>query len=281
MTERTVPVGTDPASSASTPFTDAHAAWHAEVEAARTAPYGPLSPTAMHWLSGEPRRLPGLPGIWSADGEGLVTVELEPGDGVSRGGEAVSGTIELGPLTGMAGTALAWGEVQLDVAARSGGIIVRPRDPNAPARTGYTGTRTFAPREEWRVTARFTPHARAGVEVPSAAGADRTQHYDSSGIAEFEVDGETVALTLFGSAEAGDLRAIFADATGGELTFPAARNVSVDPVDDTTVVIDFNRATNPPCAYSDSATCPFPPPENRLRIRVDAGELRPGVEPPA
>lgn len=266
---------------ANTPFTDAHAAWHAGVEGARTAPFGPLSPTAMHWLTRDPSPLPDLPGVWSAATGGLVTVDLAPSDGVTQDGTPVSGTVQLGPLTGTAGTALAWGDVQLEIAARSGGIIVRPRDPASPDRTGYTGTNTFPASRDWVVTARFEPAARDGVEVPSAAGADRTQNYDSPGRAIFTIDGTEVALTLFGSAEGGDLRAVFADASGADLTFPSSRFVDVTPVDDTTVTIDFNRTTNPPCAYSASATCPFPPPENRLAVRIEAGELRPGVSLPA
>lgn len=258
-------------------FTDAHAAWHAGVESARTAPFGPLSATAMHWLSAEPRGYDGLPGVWSADADGLVTVELAEADGVSRDGAPVSGTVHVGPLTGIASASLTRGETLLEVAARSGGIVVRPRDPASPDRRSYTGTNTFPASEQWVVTARFEPAARPGVEVPSAAGVDRTQHYDSPGRAVFAIAGEEVALTLFGSAEGGDLRAIFADATGADLTFPSARFVGVTPLDDTTVTIDFNRTTNPPCAYSASATCPFPPPENRLAVRIEAGELRPGV----
>lgn len=265
----------------STPFTDAHAAWHAEVEAARTAPYGPLSPIAMHWLTAQPQRLPGLPGVWSADADGQVTVELDEDAGVTRSGESVSGTVFLGPLTGTATTALAWGEIQLEVAARSGGIVLRPRNPQSPDRVAYAGTATFPPRKAWVVTAVFAPRERDDVEVASAAGQDRTQHYASSGVATFKIGGAEVSLTLFGSAENGDLRAIFADETGRDLTFPAARFVNVKPVDADTVEIDFNRTTNPPCAYSESATCPFPPPENRLPVRIEAGELRPGLTLPA
>ena len=266
--------------STATTFTDAHAAWHAEVERARTAPFGPLSATAMHWLTSDPSRLPDLPGVWSAAPSGLVTVELAESDGVTRDGAPAFGRVEIGPLTGLQGDALSWGDVHIEIAARSGNIIVRPRDPAATARAEYAGTGTFPASESWVVTARFVPKPRGGVEVASAAGADRMQHYDSAGVAEFEIGGEPVALTLFGSAAGGDLRAIFADASGADLTFPAARFVSVQPVDDTTVRIDFNRASNPPCAYSESATCPFPPPENRLQVRIEAGELRPTLTLP-
>ena len=84
-------------------------------------------------------------------------------------------------------------------------------------------------------------------------------------------------LESFRAAHSPSLRAIFADATGVDLTFPAARFVGVTQTGDGTVVIDFNRTVNLPCAYSASATCPFPPPENRLGVRIESRELRPGL----
>lgn len=258
-------------------FEAAHAAWHAQVEADRAAPYGPLSVTALHWLTSEPQSFPELPGIWSADAQGQVTARLSAADGVTQHGTVLDGEVRFAPLAGLASITLGWGERQLELAARSGRVVLRPRDPQSQDRVQYAGTHTFPPREEWVVTARFLPTPRENVQVDSAAGPGATQHYDSPGTAEFEIDGTAVALTLFGEPYAPSLRAIFADATGSDLTFPAARFVSVTQTADDTVVIDFNRAVNPPCAYSASATCPFPPPENRLPVRIEAGELRPGV----
>ena len=261
-------------------FRAAHAAWHDEVECGRTAPHGPLSVTALHWLSAEPQAFPGVPGLWSADADGLVTVHFAASDGVTQGGAPLDGTVQLGPLTGIESATLVWGDQQLELAARSGRIVLRPRDPQSKDRVEYTGTNTFPPSDQWIVAARFVPTPREAVQVDSAAGPDAKQYYDSPGTAEFEIDGVPVALTLFGEVYSPSLRAIFADATGVDLTFPAARFVGVTQTGDDTVVIDFNRTVNPPCAYSTSATCPFPPPENRLAVRVEAGELRPGLMPP-
>lgn len=274
------------ASEASEAFAAAHAAWHAEVEAARTAPYGPLSPIALHWLTTEPQSFDELPGCWSAGADGAVTALLDPGHGLAFvDGSPVQtdadGAVRLGPLTGSASVTLARGGRRIEVAARSGGVILRPRDPASKDRAEYRGTATFPPSEHWVVAARFVPAVRDGVEVSSAAGAEKTQHYDSPGTAEFEIDGQALSLTLFGSQEEDDLRVVFADASGADLTFPASRFVDAEQIDDDTVVIDFNRTTNPPCAYSTSATCPFPPPENRLPVRIEAGELRPGAAIPA
>ena len=261
----------------STSFADAHAAWHDRVEADRTAPHGPLSVTALHWLSADPQAFDGAPGTWSAGADGLVTASFAAVDGVTRDGVALEGSVQLGPLTGIASTTLAWGEQLLELAARSGRIVLRPRDPQSKDRVEYAGTNTFPPSERWVVRARFVPAPREAVEVDSAAGVDAKQHYDSPGTAEFEFEGQPIRLTLFGEPYSPGLRALFADATGKDLTFPAARHVGVTQIDDDTVEIDFNRTSNLPCAYSASATCPFPPPENRLAVRIEAGELRPGI----
>ena len=261
-------------------FASAHEAWHRGVEASRTAPHGPLSPTAMHWLTGTPTALEEAPGRWSADASGVVVVELSADDGVTRDGVPLAGTVTFEALTGTDGFVLEWGERRLELAARSGSIILRPRDPQAPLRLGYGGTATFAPDERWRVRARFEPVEREAVEIESAAGPGRLQHYDSPGRAVFELDGHEYALTLFGSVVDGDLRAVFADASGADLTYPAARSLGVTLIDEHTVLLDFNRAQNFPCAYTMHATCPFPPPENRLPLRIEAGELRPGLARP-
>lgn len=260
-------------------FAESHEAWHAQLESLRTGPHGPLSITAIHWLDESPRRLPGIPGEWSTTREGLVSVRAEVRDGLFRNGEPLSGESRIGPLKGIDSELLVWGEQRIQVAARGGRIAVRPQDPSSPDRASYTGTATFPADPAWVIAGTFVPTPRDDVEVDSfVPGAQ--QYYDSPGRAVFIVGGQEVGLTLFGDAHASELRALFADRTGEDLTYPAVRFVPVRREGDA-VTIDFNRATNPPCAYSESATCPFPPPENRLSIRIEAGELRPGVSLPA
>lgn len=256
-----------------TQFSDAHAVWHAEVEAARTAPFGPLAATGMHWLTTERQELPGLPGNWTATPDGLVTVQLREDDGVQQAGQPVAGEVVLGPLRGSDSVALTWGETHIEVAARSGGVIVRPRNPASPLRLAYAGTPVFAPHRDWVVEAEFEADPRARVEVPSAAGAGLIQHLDSPGRAVFTLGGERQSLTLFGSWDQGSLRAIFSDTDPG--TFSRARFVDVE-ARSTGLVLDFNRTANPPCAYTAHATCPLPPPENQLSVAIPAGEALPG-----
>ncbi|MFC7766440.1 hypothetical protein [Leucobacter soli] len=98
---------------------------------------------------------------------------------MTRDGRLLEGTIRLGPLTGLSGLVLDWGERRIELAARSGHVILRPRDPASPDRVDYRGTAVFPPSEHWVIAARFVPAPRAEVEIASAAGADKTQHYDS------------------------------------------------------------------------------------------------------
>ena len=73
--------------------------------------------------------------------------------------------------------------------------------------------------------------------------------------------------------EGSELFVIFRDLTSGKETYPAARFLYADAPEDGTVILDFNKAYNPPCAFNPYTTCPLPPPDNRLRVRIEAGEL--------
>lgn len=100
--------------------------------------------------------------------------------------------------------------------------------------------------------------------------------YDAPGLVEFEVDGQLLRLTAFPGKNPEDLLVLFTDATSGVTTYAANRAVRVPTPDaDGTVVLDVNRAVNLPSAYTDLATCPLPPAENRLPIAVEAGEKIP------
>ena len=109
--------------------------------------------------------------------------------------------------------------------------------------------------------------------------------YDAPGRIEFELDGQPLALTAFPGHGAGSLIALFTDATSGVTTYAANRVLALEPpAADGTVILDFNRAVNLPCAYTDLATCPLPPAENRLPVAIATGEKIPyerGAERPA
>jgi len=118
--------------------------------------------------------------------------------------------------------------------------------------------------------------------VPSATTSevgsvkDIKHTYESPGYVEFELVGTPLRLTVFPGHLTGTLNVLFTDATSGVTTYPANRSLTIaEPGPDGEVLLDFNRAVNLPCAYTEFATCPLPPPENRLPIAVEAGEKLP------
>jgi uncharacterized protein (DUF1684 family) len=163
-----------------------------------------------------------------------------------------------------------------EVARRGGNDILRPRHPDAPLRAGFRGTPAYAPDPRWVIRGRYRPFEEpADVTVGSVV--EGLQHvYAAPGVVEFEVGGQSLALTAFNGRGPGSLHILFTDATSGVTTYAANRSLPVAAPDaDGTVILDFNRATNLPCAYTDFATCPLPPAGNRLPVAVPAGEQIP------
>jgi uncharacterized protein (DUF1684 family) len=163
-----------------------------------------------------------------------------------------------------------------EVARRGGYDIVRPRHPEHHLVQNYRGTPTFAPDPRWVASGRYLPlDSPRSVTVDAAV--EGLQHvYDAPGELEFALRGHTYRLTAFGGKTPTSFIVLFNDATSGVTTYGANRALTVDaPDEDGRVTLDFNRATNLPCAYTDLATCPLPPVENRLPIAIEAGEKIP------
>ncbi len=120
--------------------------------------------------------------------------------------------------------------------------------------------------------ARFEPYESAvSINVPTVLGT--TSRLTSPGTLVFSIGGETYRLDAIGEPGARELFVIFGDRTNGKETYSGGRFLTTPQPDaEGTVVIDFNRAYNPPCVFTPYATCPLPPPQNRLPIRVEAGE---------
>ncbi|MFJ4030101.1 DUF1684 domain-containing protein [Paenarthrobacter sp. NPDC089989] len=108
------------------------------------------------------------------------------------------------------------------------------------------------------------------------AAVEGIQHvYEAPGEIQFKLAGRELTLTAFNGYAPGSLSVLFTDQTSGKTTYAANRSLSVTPAADGTVHMDFNRAVNLPCAYTDLATCPLPPAENRLPVAIEAGEKIP------
>jgi uncharacterized protein len=144
---------------------------------------------------------------------------------------------------------------------------VRIKDPESDARRNFKGLHWYPVRPEWKVRARLVS---APKKIAFEAQAGGKQEMTSPGYVEWEHEGNKLRLTPV--TEGDQLWFIFRDKTAGVTTYPAARFLYADAAKDGIVTVDFNRAYNPPCVFTPYATCPLPPPENRLNISVEAGE---------
>ena len=253
------------------------AEWHRQHVATLAAPHGFLAITGLHWLSGTPERFPDAPGDWSTGPAG-VAVTLGDGEELVTDGRIIQGPAEhsFGVIPERASVTAAAGDVVVEVARRGGHDIIRPRHPGHPLRAAFRGVPAYAPNPDWVITGRYVPFEEPR-EVSVGSVVEGLQHvYMAPGRVEFAARGRHLALTAFNGPAAGSLFLLFTDATSGVTTYAASRALHVAaPGLDGTVTLDFNRASNLPCAYTQFATCPLPPAENQLPIAVEAGEQRP------
>jgi uncharacterized protein (DUF1684 family) len=163
------------------------------------------------------------------------------------------------------------GDVALWVHTSGERRAIRMRDPQSEAARSFAGFRWFPIEERYRVVGKLIkdPAARQ-VQIPSLSG--DLQTYTTEGVVEFTLHGETLRLRPM-TTRPGRFYFIFKDTTSGKDTYEAARFLYSDLLPDGTTVLDFNEAYNPPCAFNPYTTCPLPPPENRMKVPVLAGEM--------
>jgi uncharacterized protein (DUF1684 family) len=252
--------------------------WHAAHERHRAHPHGFLAVTHLHWLGSEATRLEGVPGTWSVEAD-VVRVVLEAGESLQQDGNELNtesgASLEIGPIEERGGINLVSGDTVIELAKRGGEYIVRPRHPENPLLQAYQGTPAYSPDAAYAVRGTYVPFEAARPTTVGAA-VEGIQHvYEAPGEIRFKLAGRELALTAFNGHAPGSLLVLFTDQTSGKTTYAANRSLSVVPGADGSVLLDFNRAVNLPCAYTDLATCPLPPAENRLPVAIEAGEKIP------
>jgi hypothetical protein len=147
---------------------------------------------------------------------------------------------------------------------------IRLKDPESQYRREFKGLEHFPAREAYRVTARFVPQPR---QIPILNMLGQTEPSHSPGYAEFQLNGRQLRLyPILDPPDAKELFYIFRDLTSGKETYGAGRFLYSELPRDGKVVLDFNKAYNPPCVFTPYATCPLPPKENHLPVRIEAGE---------
>ena len=163
------------------------------------------------------------------------------------------------------------GKGLVTVIERGGRLALRVKHADAPSRVQFAGLEYWPGGRDWQVPARFIAHP-AGKTLPIANIIGTIDAVPNPGALEFQRDGKTYRLEALDQGEE-TLFLVFADRTNGHGSYGAGRFIDVTKPDaQGRVVIDFNQAYNPPCAFTPFATCPLPPPENRLDLVVSAGE---------
>lgn len=236
--------------------------WHREREHYYGDPLGWVALTGIYWLTDEFEPVADLPGRWRADADAVYVDGI---DGVER----------LEPAEGAPGLLVPEGARRIEVIRRTGSAALRVHDPKSADLKAYQGIPAYPPSESWVVAGRFTPYEQPRPLTTGAVVKGLEHHHASVGVIDFELAGAAQQLVAFKGRDGG-LHVLFTDATSGVTTYPACRGLSTaDPAADGTVTLDFNRASNLPCAFTDYATCPVAPAENRLTVAVEAGEKNP------
>jgi uncharacterized protein (DUF1684 family) len=162
------------------------------------------------------------------------------------------------------------GSLSMQIIQRGARLAVRARDRENPARREFAGRQWYPIDEAYCLEATFIPHAQPAI-IPIQTILDTIEERESPGALSFTLQGGDYRLDAL--TEGDQLFVIFRDGTSGHTTYPAGRYLKAAMPQDGRVVLDFNQAYSPPCAFTAFATCPLPPPQNRLPLRVEAGEL--------
>ena len=259
--------------------------WREERETRLKADGGWLTVAGLFWLEEGrkslgsdpssdfvlPASAPAKVGVFERTGT-TVRVRPEPGAAVLLDGKALAGPATLRPDASGEPDVLAVGPLTMTVIERGDRFGIRLRDRDNPARRSFAGLSWFDVDESWRIEATFVPYPEPkAVKVPNVLG--QMNEMPSPGYAEFTRDGRTIRLDgVLESKDAEELFYIVRDGTSGKETYGAGRFLYAPMPKDGRVLLDFNKAYSPPCAFTPYATCPLPPKQNWIPVRVEAGE---------
>lgn len=260
--------------------------WRKQREERLKAKDGWLSVAGLFWLKdGENRvgsdpsyeivlpegRAPKRLGVFDFK-DGKTTFRMATGAQVLLNGKPAM-TAELKPDTSGSPDLLQHSDFTMLVIKRGDRYGIRLRDVRSKMRQEFHGLRWYPVRGDHRIAAKFVSYPKPQtMAVPNILG--QVEQQPTPGYAEFRLGGSTHCLHPV--LEGDQLFFIFKDATSARTTYGAGRFLYADVAKDGKVILDFNKAYNPPCAYTPYATCPLPPKQNRLNAKVEAGELNYG-----
>jgi uncharacterized protein (DUF1684 family) len=260
-------------------YLDRVATWRADRDIRLRNPDGWLALVGLRWLTPGENHVgahpsshvplqghaipPRVGSLWLEDGQ----VRFVPHEGVDLPETLLADDTNGDP------TVLQLGTTRFHVIRRGDRFAVRVRDATAPALASFDGLDHFPIDPSWRVEARLErAEPDATIEIVDITGGH--SHDVTPGSVAFERDGTTWRIdALPGDEGDGCVWLIFGDATNGTDTYGGGRFLYTEPIAaDGSLMVDFNLAYNPPCVFSPYATCPLPPAQNRLALRIEAGE---------
>jgi uncharacterized protein len=205
---------------------------------------------------------------WLKDGEQKIenVVFVKNGEKVTADGKEIKSDANGTPDKIKSGRKI------LFLLKRGSRFAVRVKDPESPVRKNFKGIENYPPSADYVVIADFVPFEKPKkIKIPNILGT--TEEMDAPGILKFKLQGKELSIEpVLESAEDREYFIIFKDETSGKTTYPAGRFLYSDVAKNGKVTLNFNRAYNPPCAFTPYATCPLPPKENVLSVAIEAGE---------
>ncbi len=199
---------------------------------------------------------------------GEVVLEVADGVNLSSGGKPVLGREPVFSRSGRP-TVLELGSLRMFIIQRGARYGLRVKDLNSTAIREFKGLQTYPLNEAYVVTADFVAMQGKTIAVTNVLG--DVQQVPAPGELRFRLNGQNLRLVPTGSGR-GRLSIVFSDLTKKNGTYPGGRFLDAEPAKDGKVVLDFNRAYSPPCAFTPYATCPLAPRENQLQVAIEAGE---------
>lgn len=238
-------------------------------------PTGSLALVNTQWVDSE-QTIYGVPGVWAPlpAGESGLSVTASASDGIVVDGVLVDGSAVVRGKDSETPSAVVFSDTVTGVVIKNEGsasYALRVWDAQSEGIQSFGSIDAFPYNPDWVITASFTPNPEGttlGFEHLKEAGELREEAIPGS--IRFTKDGVDYDLAAFKSGRA--LQLVFADATSGDSTYSVGRFLFLAPQPDGTIVLDFNLAVLPPCAFSYAFNCPMPPKQNRFAVPVTAGE---------
>ena len=241
--------------------------WHGKRIDGLTKADGYLSLVGLHWLTEGPTDISGIGRVYM-EGETAVVESLAGWEYQEKPAQMVRLDSRKPEGTNL----VTKGTLSYYVIRRGPSFALRVKDSQSLTRVHFSGVPRFPVDRKWRLLGRLEK-APSELAVDSVVGIATQEK--TPGRAVFNWAGKEYRPILIGEPNDKKFFLVFTDRTAGKSTYPACRFLGVERGDGDTLILDFNKSTNPACAFTSFATCPLPPAENEFPFSITAGEKRP------